>query len=418
MKRKIVLFLTVLTVFVCTLAICTSASDTYSDHTKADSNQELPFFTFLGYSVSEDGEGIGVGYTVNKDALALYEQTNGKKLNYGLVATVKDHINIAAPLNNDGSIPNGKDGEIIVAYFDMPFDKITAKISGITEDKQNAQVVLSMFVVTDDGVKYIGSEASYHGPESISLSEVKEGKPANPAVPQITEVTINGMTYSINEETEKAADRLKQQNASNADYNTGSSASLSTIKGKANLVVVGGSFLGMKAAASFMSHYLDNTGNDYTINVSDFLKDDSGALASRNKAINNALRAAEALAQEGKQVTVNQLTEGHPMEGSLATDGWKYAIGSYFDDVDIINLTVTEVDGVKTYSADIKYIVTDFYNWNENDYNEFKGIVSPHDLHELHKGGVAKEFMSYGEITYSSITWTEGQTVDQILELN
>lgn len=34
------------------------------------------------------------------------------------------------------------------------------------------------------------------------------------------------------------------------------------------------------------------------------------------------------------------------------------------------------------------------------------------------KAGIAKEFMSCGEITYSSITWTEGQTVDQIVGLN
>jgi hypothetical protein len=174
----------------------------------------------------------------------------------------------------------------------------------------------------------------------------------------------------------------------------------------------------MPAASALMSHYLKNTGETYNIDVAGFLADDTGALASRNKAINNALRASEALAQSGKTLTINQLAEGHPMQGSLATQNWQYAIGSYFDDVDVINLTVTEIDGVKTYSADIKYIVTDFYNWDTNDYNEFKGIVSPHDLHELHKAGIAKEFMSYGEITYSSITWTEGQTVDQIVGLN
>lgn len=419
MKRKIVLFLTALAIFVFTLAICISASD----YTKAGENGEASIFTFLGYSTSDDG-GIGVGYTVNKEALASYEEEIGEKLDYGLVVTLKGYIDGTAPLNSDGSIPDGKEDRIIVANFDKSFDKITAKISGIPSDEQNSQIILSLFVVENDGVKYIGSEESELGPESISYNEAREGKDANPAVPPVTEVTINGMTYSINGETEKAWDRIRQQNASNADYNTGSSLTSSQLTGlfgvktKALLIAAGGSMINMPAASALMSHYLKNTGETYNIDVAGFLSDDTGALASRNKAINNALRAAEALAQEGKALTINQLAEGHPMQGSLATQNWQYAIGSYFDDVDVINLTVTEVDGVKTYSADIKYIVTDFYNWDTNDYNEFKGIVSPHDLHELHKAGIAKEFMSYGEITYSSITWTEGQTVDQIVGLN
>ena len=423
MRKRIILFLTVLAIFTCLFAISVSASDIYSDYTKAGENGEAPIFIFLGYSTSDDG-GIGVGYTVNKEALARHEEEIGEKLNYGLVVTLKGYIDGTAPLNCDGSIPLGKEDRIIVANFDKSFDKITAKICGIPSDEQNSQVVLSLFVVENDGVKYIGSEQSSLGPESISYNEAREGKDANPAVPPLTEVTINGMTYSINGVTEPAWDRIRQQNASNSDYNTGSSLTNSQltglfgVKNKALLIAAGGSLINMPAASALMSHYLKNTGEAYNIDVAGFLSDDTGALASRNKAINNALRAAEALAQEGKTLTINQLAEGHPMQGSLATQNWQYAIGSYFDDVDVINLTVTEVDGVKTYSADIKYIVTDFYNWDTNDYNEFKGIVSPHDLHELHKAGIAKEFMSYGEITYSSITWTEGQAVDQIVGLN
>ena len=116
--------------------------------------------------------------------------------------------------------------------------------------------------------------------------------------------------------------------------------------------------------------------------------------------------------------TRNEQIRQHPYQNQLTTQNWQYSLGSYFDDVDVKNLTVTTVDGVKTYSATITYIVTDFYNWDTNDYNEFKGIISPHDLHELHKAGKAKEFMSYGEITYAGITWTEGQEVADIAGLN
>ena len=186
----------------------------------------------------------------------------------------------------------------------------------------------------------------------------------------------------------------------------------------AQLIAAGGSLIDMPMASSLMSHYLKNTGANYNLDVTKFMNEDSGALACRNTAINNALRAAEALARKGKTITIGQLTEGHPWQSQLATDNYRYALGSYFDDVDVINLTVTEVNGVKTYTADIKYIVIDYYNWDTNDYNEFAGVISPHNLHELHKAGKAREFLTYGEITYKSITWTEGQTVAEIAGLN
>ena len=398
------------------------ADDIYTDFTKPGINGESPLFSFLGYSSSDEGN-IAVGYKIHHDALESYEAKTGNDLKIGFVVTFKDFVDGTSPLDSDG-LPTGENKEkILVVNFKERYDRAFATLFGVPKEMLDAHIIMSLFVVDNESVKYIGSETSEIGPESTSFNDTLQGLPPTPAVPPITEVTVDGITYSINGTTEPAWDRVRQQNNSLADYNTGSSLSSSQltgflgVKAKAQLIAVGGSLINMPAASALMSHYLKNTGETYSLDVASFLKDDSGALSSRNKAINSALRASEQLAQRNKAITVNQLEEGHPYQHELATQNWQYAIGSYFTDVDVINLTVAEVDGVKTYSADIKYIVTDYYNWDTNDYNEFKGIVSPHDLHELHKAGIAKEFSSYGEITYS-ITWTEGQTVDQIEGLN
>ncbi len=424
MKKRLVLFFTFLSLSLCLLTVFASADSIYDDFTKTGKGGEDPIFKYLGFSTCEGGDSIGVGYALDIDALEAYEERTGSTLKYGLVITLKEILGGFLPLDNEGNaiIDNDK---VIIASFENDFSRISASFKEIPTDNFDTHLIMSLYVVDPDlGVAYIGEESAYEGPESISLSDALGEKGATPAVPSVTEVKIGNITYAIDAVTEKAWDRVRQQNASNGDYNKGSSLSSSEltgffgVKSKAQLIAAGGSLINMPMASELMSHYLNNTGANYNLDINKFMSEDSGALACRNTAINNALRAAESLARKGKTITIGQLTEGHPMQGQLATDNYRYALGSYFDDVDVINLTVTEIDGVKTYSADIKYIVIDFYNWDTNDYNKFKKIVSPHDLHELHKAGIAREFLTYGETTYQNITWTEGQTVDMIAGFN
>lgn len=416
MKKRIIVFLTILALSACLFAISVNADDIYSDFAKPGVNGEAPIFSMLGHSVDESAGNMCVEYKVDRDALAKYEKDTGKSLKFGVVLGYKDYIENDKPLDSKGK-PTGANSSKIYSV-DMSGETstiISVLITGLDASLYERELAFSLYVIEEAGVKYVTDGASQEKPELVSYIKARG------------EVTIGNITYSIDGVTEPAWDRIRQQNESNAEYNTGSYLSKSELQGsgwfntgilgKAKLIAAGGSLINMPAASDFMSHYLKNTGETYNINVASFLKDDSGALTCRNTAINNALRASEALAREGKTLTINQLTEGHPMQGQLATQNWQYAVGSYFDDVDVKNLTVTTVDGVKTYSATITYIVTDFYNWDTRDTYKFKQIVSPHELHELHKAGLAREFLSYGEISYN-VTWTQGQTVDQISAFN
>ena len=424
MKKKLLLFIAVLAIAACLFALAANASGVYADFTQAGANGEKPIFNCLGYAVDPIGGSLCAEYTVNLEALKAYEEKIGGKLNYGLVITNPSNVENGKPLDANGK-PTGANKDkihVISLNNDNRTSIVTVIVTGIDASAYKSEIVVNLFVQENSKVQYIADE-NKSTETSTSTSYDKVRGPL--------EVTVNDITYSIEGETEPAWDRIRQQNASNADYNTGSHYTEDELLGKkgwfgirtggiiskANLIITGGSVIGLSNAADFMRHYLDNTGTNYNLDVNKFISSDSGAKKSRDEAINNALRASEQLARFGEALTINQLTENHPMQNTL-TDDWKYSLGSYFTDVDVINLTVTEVNGVKTYSADIKYIVTDFYNWDTNDYYEFKQIVSPHDLHELHKGGAAREFLTYGEITYKNITWTEGQTVADIAGLN
>lgn len=413
MKKKLTLVFAIAIMAMCVFALSVFANGIYSDYTQGGANGEAPIFNFLGYAIDEETNSICCEYTVDVDALESYEKAIGKALKYGVVVAYEDNIENGLPIDfSTGKATGANKDKIVVVPLTEKTARISVRLTNLEKAYYTKNLVISVFVFESDSVKYVADKTTEKVENTASYESL--------TAPE--EVTVDGFTYSINGVTAPAADRIKQQNASNADYKTGSSLNSFRLwwaeTAAKSIASLGGGMVDMPVAADFMAHYLENNGKDKNIDVLKFMREDSGALACRNTAINRALRAAEQLAVTGKSLTINQLVEGHPMQWQLATDNWRYALGSYFDDVDVIDLTVTEVNGVKTYTASIKYIVTDFYNWDTNDYNEFKGIISPHDLHELHKAGKAKEYMSYGEYTYANITWTEGQTVSEIAGLN
>lgn len=385
--------------------VCQNEGCTSND---GSAQEVAPIFAFFGYSIYEVGSSFCVSYTVDIDALTEYEETNGVTLDFGLVGAYVGYLNGGAPLDptTAKAVDVSSTGKRIYLHSirTLAQPNVYLRLTNIAEEQYEEEFYICMYIFDGKEVKYLTADTCTSMPDPVSYAEVRGP----------IETTIGSMSYSTEEETTLSADRLKQMAQSEAAYNTGSSytsSQLSTAKRKANTVVTGGKWLGYTNAAKFLSHFLDNTGTQYNLDVATFLTYDV-AKNNRNTDINNMLRAAEALAREGETLTVNQKIEN--IYHNLADD-WKYSLGSYFTDVDMLNLTVTvAADGTKTYSGTIKYMVIDFYNWDQNDTDAFAKIgPSPADLYQLHKAGLAREFLTYGEITYN-VTWTEGQTVSDL----
>ena len=438
MKKKIffVLFALLTTMLILTLSVSASTTCThegktvtavkYDDYTKngtmeftcpncsVASMEIKPLLKLNGFSLSNDESKLCTGYTVNSEAVEALRSLNDS-FQIGMVAAAKKYLGDKAPLDSKTANPvdlSSQGASVLKAEITSGnYSTVDMKIDGFDSNTAASfeQLYLTAFVFDGNSVKYVQSSTK-DAPQRVSLVSVKHTDDA----------VISGVAFSLFEPDNTIAwDRQRQMNNSNADFNTGSSNTQSQLDetiSDTKLITNGFTALLYPNGSAFMKHYLKATGEDYTISMtsSGFFKS-SDTKAHRTTRITQAMRAAEALAIEGGSVNVYQKTE-QVNHFSSSTDDWRLSVGSYFTCINMLDVTVTVgEDGTKTYSAKVEYNVADFYNWETNDYNrQLKDLLpSPHDLHELHKAGLAKEFVSRGTVTYN-ITWTEGQTADQI----
>lgn len=442
MKKKIifVLFALLTSLFILTVSInaesaCnhtekTVISVTYDDYTQngemsftcpscsATSMEIKPLLTLNGFSLSNDESKLCTGYKVNSEIVQVLKSLD-EKFEIGMVAAAKKYLGDKAPLDSKTAMPvdlSAYNASVLKAEItDGNFSSVDMKLDGFDNESGASfeQLYLTAYVYDGEGVKYVQSSTK-DIPQRVSLVSIKHTDDA----------VISGVAFSLFEPDNTTAwDRQRQMNNSSADFNKGSSNTSEQLKAtvsETGLITNGLTSLIYPSASSYMKHYLSASGEDYIIKMtsSGFFKS-SDTKSHRITRITQAMRAAEALAIEGGSVNVYQKTE-QVNHFSSSTDDWRLSVGSYFTCINMLYVTVTVAeDGTKTYSATVEYNVTDFYNWETNDYNrQLKDMLpSPHDLHELHKAGMAKEFVSKGTVTYN-ITWTEGQSADQISGIN
>lgn len=259
------------------------------------------------------------------------------------------------------------------------------------------------------------STSSEQGSSSEEISSSKGNDDSAVITPVVTEY---GAFSSSATKTNQATDRLRQMSQSRKAYNAGAAYTeeqLNKALSNAKLIKSAGGMLGYRNASALIDHFIGNTGEIYNINMTSFLAD-ANAKTNQISSLNEALRACEALCIEGESISIFEKEER--VHHNLSGD-WHYAIGSYFSSVEIQNLSF---DG-KEYSATFVYKVTDYYNWEPSDTSSvfsgtagaLTGNISPKDLHQLHRAGMAREFLSEGKVSYS-VTWTKGANATTVFE--
>ena len=152
-----------------------------------------------------------------------------------------------------------------------------------------------------------------------------------------------------------------------------------------------------------MIHYLENSGELYSVNFKNVISSWTTAYNFRTNDLNELISAVEVSAS-GTNKTI-RLMESIPHNVSESTD-WGRAIGSYY-----CSITCTYRKTGQTYIASVVYELHDVYDWDRTITSMGNLPISPSQLWELHHGGYAKNFEVFGSNTFT-MTWTAGQSME------
>ncbi len=105
-------------------------------------------FTCLGYSAPEDGKGgIAIGYTLDNEAIAEYENKTGKILKYGVFAAAKDKLGNNDIFGSDGTVASNVVKAEITSYSFVAFE---LKIIGFTDEYKDHKLAIGAYVAVTD----------------------------------------------------------------------------------------------------------------------------------------------------------------------------------------------------------------------------------------------------------------------------
>lgn len=114
----------------------------------------LALFVSNGFSLQEKGgDGIVVGYIVNKNALSEYESVNNTTVNYGVFVVSQKNLGENDIFGQDGK---AADGVVSVDLTGRNFDVFELKLKGFDEENKDAKLSFGAFVkvANEEGTSY------------------------------------------------------------------------------------------------------------------------------------------------------------------------------------------------------------------------------------------------------------------------
>lgn len=138
--------------------------------------QAPALYSFIGYAVRQDGRnGISVGFEVNTDALAKYEEATGKTVEIGVVFAGYDNLAGKQPLDENGKTISLEKGKVIksdLSEFDYKIYDFV--LNDIDDSIKDVNLVIAAYIYDGEGVEYLQENGASDTVSGISYNDVVE----------------------------------------------------------------------------------------------------------------------------------------------------------------------------------------------------------------------------------------------------
>lgn len=132
-----------------------------------------PLVICYGYSVSEGGTtgALSVKYSIDEQALRLYQFSNGRTIEYGSVVAIKKSLGDNTPLDSTGVARNGV---IKIKASSNKYSTNTIKLTNLGDAHKSVSYVMSLYIIDGGVITYVQDTETVENPSGVSYKEVKD----------------------------------------------------------------------------------------------------------------------------------------------------------------------------------------------------------------------------------------------------
>ena len=152
----------------------------FSDYVIYDSSEDMSYlvdnlFTSKGYSTCETTNAICIGFTIDYEAVAEYEEFMETKLDFGVLFASKELLGDKQPLDENGNTVKLDTGMVIkTSLAGYSYTSYEFKLQDLTEDLFDHSFVVSGYAITNGGAVYYQDGGMSKEVTGVSYKEVKE----------------------------------------------------------------------------------------------------------------------------------------------------------------------------------------------------------------------------------------------------